>query len=64
VCFFLAVHVQPDVVATNAGVILGILFISEVDVESKTVCIETDGFLNVTDVENWNGWTKSGVCHT
>lgn len=61
--FFLAVHVKPDVVASHAGIILGVLFISEVDVESKTVRIETDRFLNVTDVENWNSWTKSGVCH-
>lgn len=59
----LTMHMEPDVVAADTGVILGVLFVPEVDVESKTVRIETDGFFNVTDVENWNSWTKSGVCH-
>ena len=55
---------EPDVVAADARVILGVLLIPEVDVESEAVRIETDGFFNVTDVENWNRWTKSGVCHS
>lgn len=59
----LAVHMEPDVITADARIVLGVLFVPEVDVESKTVRIEKDGFLNVTDVENWNGRTKSGVCH-
>jgi hypothetical protein len=63
VLFLLPVHVQPHVATADARVILGILLIAKVHVESEAVHVKAEGFFNVTDVENWNCWTKSGVCH-
>lgn len=59
----LAVHVEPDVIAPDAGVILGILLVPEIDFEAEAIDVESDRLLDMSHVEDGYRWTKSRWSH-